>query len=69
LEAIDPKKSDYKHAYSEAAKFLAWVQKTYAPALEGKLSRAMQEGKFRDAFWAEVTGKDLEALWREYRGE
>lgn len=69
LEAIDPKKSDYKHAYSEAAKFLAWIQKTYAPELEGKLSRAMQEGKFRDALWAEITGKDLDTLWREYRGE
>jgi hypothetical protein len=69
LEAIDPKKSDYRHAYSEAAKFLAWVKNTYAPALAGKLSRAMQEGKFRETFWAEETGKDFDTLWREYRGE
>ena len=69
LEAIDSKKSDYQRAYSEAAKFLAWVKKTSAPALAGQLSRAMQEGKFREAFWAEVTGKDLDTLWREYRGE
>jgi hypothetical protein len=68
LERIDPKRSDYKHAYSEAAKFLAWVQKSYAPGLEGKLSRPMHDGKFRDELWAEITGKDLAALWSEYQG-
>ena len=68
-DAIDPKHSDYRHAYGEAAKFLAWIQKTHAPGLEGKLSRAMHDGKYRDELWTEIAGKDLAALWSEYRGE
>ena len=69
VQAIDPKQSDYKHAYGEAAKFLAWVQKTHAPGLESKLSRAMHDGKFHDGLWVEITGKDLASLWAEYQGD
>jgi hypothetical protein len=67
LERIDPKRSDYNRAYSEAAKFLAWVKKKYAPELTGKLSRAMHERKFRDELWSEITGQDLATLWSEYQ--
>ncbi len=66
--AIDPKRSDYKHAYGEAARFLEWIQGKYAPDLEGKLNTVMHERKWRDELWTEWTGKDLATLWAEYQG-
>ncbi len=65
--AIDPKKSDYKHAYGEAARFLEWIQNKYVPGLEGKLNTVMHDRKWKDELWMEWSGKDLATLWAEYQ--
>lgn len=54
----------YKNSYGVTAKFLVWVEEKH-PGTVDKIHRRMQANKFELEDFVEVTGKDVDTLWRE----
>ncbi len=67
VDRIDPQKLDYRNAYRDNALFLRWVESRGHPQLIRKLNRALKNGSYTKATWAELTGKDPDTWLREYR--
>lgn len=63
---IDPSRSSYREGYRTTFRFLAWVERTYDRDLVCKLNAALRSGRYRDTLFQDLTGKDLNALWKEF---
>ncbi len=62
----DPEKAKYTDAYKTTALFLEWLEDTKKPGLVLTLNAASRtKVSVREVFTRE-TGKDIDALWREY---
>ena len=59
-------RSSYRDSYGTTARFLAWVQVAKDPKIIHKLNTAMNRGEYREAVFAEATGKSLDELWSEF---
>jgi len=68
-KAITPKekrKGSWKDSYRTTASFFAWLAEKHDKEIVKKLNAAMRGGKYSDDLFKESTGKDLEALWKDY---
>lgn len=63
---IDPLKASYRDSYRVTAAFLAWLTARYDRRIVPTLDRSLRQGKYTDAIFREVTGKDLDTLWSEF---
>jgi hypothetical protein len=63
---IDPEKSKYTDAYRTTAYFLAWASRKYDMRLVPALDRALRAGEDPMPKFAQYTGKDADALWKEF---
>jgi len=64
--AIDPAKASYRDAYKTTAIFLDWASRKYDKDLVAKLNRPLRAGEFKIQLFTEITGKDVDALWKEF---
>ena len=64
---IDPLKASYRDSYRTTAAFLAWITAKYDRSIVPRLDKALREGKYTDDIFKDVTGKDVDALWSEFR--
>ena len=68
-KAITPKekrKGSWKDSYRTTASFFAWIQEKHDREIVQKLNKAMRGGSYTDDLFKQATGKDLEALWKDY---
>jgi hypothetical protein len=65
---VDPQRSRYTDGYQVTGAFLAWLVKTYDKDIVAKLNAACRQGKYQDKLFQDYTGKDLDALWKEFIG-
>ena len=63
---IHPQKASYRDGYKTTARFLAWVESRHEDKIVGKLNQALREARYRDELFKDLTGHDLDALWREF---
>lgn len=63
---IDREKASYKDAYRTTAAFLAWASRKYDMRLVPALDRALRRGADPSPLWFRFTGKDVDALWKEF---
>jgi hypothetical protein len=63
---IDPARAKYTNGYQDAAAFLYWAEKQYDKDLVKKLNAQARKGTYKDELFKEFTGKDLDALWKEF---
>lgn len=64
----DPEKAKYTDAYKTTALFLEWIEDTQKKGITLTLNAASRKKEnVREVFTRE-TGKDVDALWREYIG-
>jgi hypothetical protein len=54
----------YKNSYGVTARFLVWLEEKH-PGTVDKVHRQMQAQKFEVENLVELTGKDIDTLWRE----
>ncbi len=54
----------YQNSYGVTAKFLVWLDEKY-PGTVDKIHRRMQAMKFATEDLVDMTGKDIDTLWRE----
>jgi len=64
---LDPDRIKYTDSYQITAAFLAWVVEKRDKDLVTKLNAACRKGQYKPELWKEYTGKDLDALWEEFR--
>ncbi len=57
----------YDASYRTSAAFLNWVSETYDKTLVVELNAACREGKYRQEFWTEHTGKSLADLGKQWK--
>ena len=57
----------YDGAYRVSANFLNFVVNTYDKDAIKKVNAALRQGKYTDAIWKELTGRDLEQLDKEWK--
>jgi hypothetical protein len=68
-KAITPRekrRGSYKDGYRTTASFLAWVAAKHDAKLVEKLNAAMRGRKYKEEIFKELSGKDLETLWKDY---
>jgi len=58
--------ASYRDGYSTAASFLAWIVWKYDRRTVRRLDAALRAGKYDDAIFHKITGKDLPELWDEF---
>ena len=63
---VDPQHDRYTNGYQVTGAFLAWLVKTYDKDIVVKLNAACRQGKYQDELFKQYTGKDLDALWKEF---
>ncbi|MES2596869.1 MAG: basic secretory protein-like protein [Verrucomicrobiota bacterium] len=63
---IDPAKASYKDAYKTTAMFLEWIEKQHGADFVVKMNAALRQGKYQDALWSELTGKNVDELWSAF---
>jgi hypothetical protein len=60
------KKQHYTNSYRVTARFFVWLEKNVKPGLITELDVQLRAHKYTDQSWAELTGKNLDALWEAY---
>jgi hypothetical protein len=63
---IDPEKSKYTDSYRTTAYWLAWCSKKYDMGLVPALDKALRNREDPMPLFAKLTGKDADALWKEF---
>jgi len=56
----------YTNSYRITARFLVWAVKHKDPKLVNELDAALREGKYTPEMWLQLTGKNVDDLWKEY---
>jgi len=64
---LDPNRIKYTDSYQTTAAFLAWAVKAYDKDLVKKLNAACRKGEYKDELFKTCTGKDLGALFEEFK--
>jgi hypothetical protein len=64
---LNPDRIKYTDSYQTTAAFLAWAVQKYDKDLVTKLNAACRKGQYKPDLWKEYTGKDLDALWEEFK--
>lgn len=59
----------YTNGYGVTAAFLVYLEDRYGSDLVVRLHRALKDGSYAVGLFEQLTGKDLEALWDEYKSE
>jgi len=59
----------YNDSYRITANFLDWVSRKYDKDIVKQLNAAMREGRYDKGMWEKYTGKTVEQLGEEWRGE
>jgi len=59
----------YTKGYGIAAAFLVFAEKKVGPELVPKLNQSLRDKSYKPEIWKALTGKDLDALWEEYKQE
>lgn len=62
----DPEKARYTDAYKTTALFLEWIEDTQKKGITLALNAASRKKEDVRAVFTRETGKDVDALWREY---
>ena len=63
---FDPAKASYRDGYGTTGAFLAWLIVNYDRRIVRRFDAALRTGKYSDALFEELTGKNLDALWQEF---
>jgi Peptidase of plants and bacteria len=58
--------ASYRDGYYTAGSFLAWIVWKYDRRAVRRLDAALRNGKYDDALFHKITGKDLAELWDEF---
>jgi hypothetical protein len=64
---LDPNRIKYTDSYQVTGAFLAWAVKAYDKDLVKKLNAACRKGEYKDELFKTLTGKDLDALFEEFK--
>lgn len=64
---FDINKSSYKNGYQPAAGLLDYVQRTYGNNAIVRINAALREDTYKDDLFKELTGKDLDQLWQDFK--
>jgi hypothetical protein len=64
---LDPQRARYNGSYHTSASFLAYVANKYDKEAVLKINKVMRDGKYTDAIFEQVTGKNLKELDEEWR--
>ena len=64
---LDPNRIKYTDSYQVTGAFLAWAVKAYDKDLVRKLNAACRRGEYKDGLFKTLTGKDLDALFEEFK--
>lgn len=68
LPALAPGHS-YKDSYRITARFFVWAENKYRKDLVKQLDASMREHRYNDAVWKRLTGRTVDELWAEYKGD
>jgi len=63
---VNPARAKYTNGYQDTAAFLVWIEKTVDKDFTAKANKAMRESSFSMDIFKDATGKDLEALWKDF---
>jgi hypothetical protein len=64
---LAPEHAQFDGSYRTTAAFLAFVTAQYDPHIVRKLNAVMRAGKYKADVWADLTGKSVEELGREWQ--
>jgi hypothetical protein len=67
LPRIDPSRASYRDGYKTAARFLAWIERRHRKTIVVDLNAILRKGAYEPEVFKELTGKDLDQLWAEFR--
>lgn len=63
---IDPESSKYTDSYRTTAYFLAWMSNKYDMRLVPSLDSVLRKGEDPMPVFKDMTGKDIDDLWKEF---
>jgi len=64
---LDVDRMKVTDSYQVTGAFLAWLYDQGHKDLVPKLNAALRKSQYKPEMWKEVTGKDLDTLWEEFR--
>jgi hypothetical protein len=64
---LDPNRIRYQDGYQVTGAFLAWLVERHDKDIVRKLNAACRRSAYKSDLFKESTGKDLDALWAEFR--
>ena len=56
----------YTNSYRITARFFAWLEKNVKPGLIKEIDSRLRARTYKAEAWAELTGKDIDQLWKSY---
>lgn len=56
----------YRNSYRITARFFAWIEKKVKPGTIKAVNESLRKRNYKEELWAELTHKDLDALWADY---
>ncbi|MGA2619631.1 MAG: basic secretory protein-like protein [Thermoguttaceae bacterium] len=65
---LNPARARYQDGYKTTGAFLAWLVAKYDKDLVRKLNTACHKNQYEESLFRQYTGKDLDALWSEFKG-
>lgn len=65
-KVINRATDSYRSGYRITGAFLAWIEEKYRQPVIRETNRALRAGRYEDALFKQLTGKDLDALWQEF---
>ncbi|MFN3653150.1 MAG: basic secretory protein-like protein [Armatimonadota bacterium] len=63
---IDFTRAKHTDAYKTTAQFLIYLEEKYGSKVVPSLHAALQEGRYSDQLFQELTGKEVGTLWQEF---
>ena len=64
---LNPAKIRYQDGYKTTGAFLAWLTDKYDKDIVRKLNAACHNDRYQETLFKDITGKDLDALWSEFK--
>lgn len=63
---INAERASYRDGYSTTGSFLAWLVRKYDRRIVMRLDAALRARDYRPELFNEITGKNLDDLWKEF---